>query len=236
MFTLKQVQKELLNRYNQNIELDVLEECVHIWDIDTVTTPEEMNRMFDETSLRKLYRGLKLKHGGYNQNIINEILKKTTYNKKNQPLENKLNTQQHEISDHIEAAQKLAHQTNPTKISTNNNVINIISKETVENNTKQPDTKQQPESNGYQKLVSKLSENVANKVSTQLLAYLKDGELLNSLEDIGSLKRDNEILSKQVKELLKVNASLEDKTFNLEIQNSSYKQIWKNLYFKTIND
>lgn len=237
MFTLKEVQTELLNRYNQSIELDALEEYVHIWDIDTVITPEENDEMFDESSVRKLYRGLKLKLGGYNQRIINEILSKTTYNKQSQPHEHKLiDEEQQEITDKMESAKKLAHQTNPTKTSVNNNVINIISKETVENNKKEPEPKSQPSSGGYQKLVTQLSDNVANKVASQLLAYLKDGELVNNLEDMGALKRDNEILSKQVKELLKVNAELEEKIFDVELKNSSYKKIWKNFYFKAINE
>lgn len=230
MFTLKEVQSELLNRYNQDIDLDVLEECVHIWDIEA-TELTENNKVFNESSLRKLYRGLKLKLSGYNEHIINEILSKTSYSKE-EAKKYQQPEQQKNISDE-ETVKKLSTQTNPNK--KNNNVINILSKETVENSSNKKETPQNNNQN-FGKLVNQLSDSVAKKVSSELIEFLKNSELTNNIEDMGSLKRDNEILSKQVKELLKVNTVLEDRLFKMELNNSSYKQIWKNFYFKTFEN
>lgn len=248
MFTLKEVKNELLKRYNQNIELDLLEKCIHIWEIVPAEKIAEDDGFYDESSIRKLYRGIKLKLNGYSENIISEILKKTSYKPNtddscdDEPL--KLHKQP-EITKKInteETEKAYTYQTNPSKPSTkkasDSNVIDIASREKkqqdeIDQTIEKTAEKNEPAPKNNSQAMAKLAESIAIKVTAEVVDFLKNDEFLEKLDDLGALKRDNEILSKQVTELIKVNSMLEEKVFDLELENRSYKRIWKSFYFRT---
>lgn len=265
MFTLNQIKEELTKRYNQDINLEMLEKCIHIWHIDPVKGDEEENVFFDESSLFKLYRGIKLQKEGYSDFVIPQILSKTTYKQTKNNNEAKISPKEHtqrKIEEKIQQLakeqkttdgtnveytkietnkpaieKKLVNQTNPAKVknkpSNINKVVEISSAKTtseIKENHSTEETETPAKNND--KIITKLSDYVSEKVSSNLLNYLKDNAFLDRLINLSTLKRDNEILSKQVDELLKANAELEEKVFELELETQSYKKIWKNIYFR----
>lgn len=240
MYTLTQVKDELYKRYNQDIDLSILEECVHIWDIDYDENKQNKPDIYDEGSIRKLYRGIKLKNNGYNEKIISEILSKTTYSGSENEQSTTINTEEKEKKKELvlrKIQSKLTGQTNPSKAEVSN-VIEIGTKERIEPaKTETTEAKEQAQESkpATDKVIDKMSDKVAKKVCLEILDFLRNDEFLNKLDNIGELKRDNEILSKQVKELIKVNEMLEDKVFQMELENRSFKKIWKNFYIKIFN-
>lgn len=238
MYTLIQVKDELLKRYNQDIDLDILEECVHIWDIDPSSDTQNEKDIFDEASIRKLYRGIKLKNNGYNEKIISEILSKTSGNAPEAEAQVAISPQEKELKKELvlrKIQSRLAGQTNPARAESSN-VIEISTREKLQPAQQQEITENtQPSQPANEKLIEKMSSKVAEKVCEEVLEYFKNDEFLAKLDKLGELKRDNEILSKQVKELIKVNQVLEDKIFQMELENRSFKQIWKNFYIKIFN-
>jgi hypothetical protein len=272
MFTLNQIKDELVKRYKEDIALEKLEEYLHIWKIEPLSSEDSNIQFFDENSVYKILRGIKLTKDGYNESIIPEILHPFNKNRKartmdqviSEKVERTINEMREEGQfENINTPDKLAAQgqkglkikvkadqpavTNPAKplrkIKKNDNVIKItsakantkeISEEILEE--KQPEKSKPPaketKGNNTLALVSKLSEKVSEKVSLSLIDYLKTEDFINNLINYSSLKRDNEILARQVQELLRVNSELEEKMFAQELEKQTFKKIWKNFYIK----
>ncbi|MEW5819175.1 MAG: hypothetical protein AB1782_03205 [Cyanobacteriota bacterium] len=242
MYTLNEVKKELKDRYNQNIELQLLEECIHIWNIEPVNNEDTQEEYYDDSTIRKLYRGIKLKLSGYSEAIISEILNKTAYKQDEKNIEETDNKVDEEHLK-IQLKEKFLNQTNPTKSTASSNVIDFNTRDKrtkyeleIETETVgKPENNPKESSHDKQKLINTISDTIAEKVSSEILNYFKDDEFLNKLDNLGELKRDNEILSKQVIELMKVNSHLEEKNFELELETKSFRQIWKKVYFKAFD-
>lgn len=195
MFTLGQIKEELLNRYNENVDLDYLENHIHIWNIENSTNDESDKVVFDEKSLTKIYQGIKLHKKGFNDNVIPILI--------NEPSQN--TPPEEYVRQKVESAIE----------QLKNNENNINKSITTTNST-----------NNLLNLTDKLSK----KVSNEIISFLKNDNFLDNLFSFAGLKRDNEILAKQVEELLTVNESLEQKVFLLELEKASYKKIWGNFY------
>jgi ribosomal protein S17 len=268
MFTLPQIKKELSRRYKQDIALDILENYIHIWNIEPAIKDK---MLYDENSLYKLSRGIKLTNDGFNENAITDIIntrkkengktKKTIDEYVYEKVEEAINILREEgnnndaeklksvlKSKNEEKQRKINYQTNPSRPVSKEmpatNVVKLnkekphqyISKDTQEDKStaERPsgEAKEKVSDSVINKLSDKISEKVSFSVVESLLDYFKAEEFLYRLGSFGSLRRDNEILSKQVEELIKANSMLEDKLFELEVKNRNYKRIWKNLYFK----
>lgn len=250
MYTLNQLKDELSKRYNQNVDLDILESCLHIWNIEPVNNSEQNKEFFDEVTLSKINRGLKLKQEGYCESVIPKILSKLTFKpkcecKQEVSLEEKViqkveeAIKQKEVEKNIAQEKKqeeLKNQTNPSKVVKQETKETQVVNSKPEKNSGKPkgtppnETEKQNPVN--HKMIDILSQSIADKVSLEILSYLQDGDLYEDLMKMSSLKRDNEILSKQVEELIRVNGDLENKVFSLELEISNYKKLWKNLYLK----
>lgn len=280
MYNLNQLKNELEKRYNHIIELDLLEKYIYIWNIEQEFFDEE-DEVFDETSIHKLHRGLKLQDDGFGNDKIPEILEKTSYiseNKKSvddyvyEKVEQTISKLREEgrlkINDDQIAGEELKeaiikkvrsreelfekenkktkYQTNPAKghniQESSAKVVKIRpaideikpeSDEKTELKAKkaEPKTEKAIKKPDNDKMIEKLSDKVSEKVASEILQYFQDDCFLEKIMSMGALKRDNEILSKQVAELINANSALEEKIFNTEFENKNFKKIWGKIFF-----
>lgn len=243
MFTLNEIKNELFNKYNQNVDIDILEKYIHIWNIEPINTGEDEDFIYDEKTVYNLHRGIKLTSNGFNETVVPDILKfktKKQQSETNNTIESSdiLTDPDANIFEKIKKPKdnKILNQTNPAKPE---RAVNISKKVTEITNAKSF-SKTEPKEECVKKVTSEkkpnaitiLSEKIAEKVSLDIFNYLQKDSFIDKITTIGTLKRDNEILSKQVQELLKANSDLEDKYFELELEKRSFKQLWKNFYIK----
>lgn len=80
--------------------------------------------------------------------------------------------------------------------------------------------------------VAFLADSIAKKITCDITDHLKETDFLNSAMEIGSLKRDNELLSKHIDTLVRDNKSLLKQIEDLKVANSKYKAVLGNVYIK----
>lgn len=80
--------------------------------------------------------------------------------------------------------------------------------------------------------VSFLADSIALKITTDITEHIKDADFVNSAMNVGGIKRDNEMMAKQISKLIEDNQNLAKRIEELEGENSSYKQMFGNWYLK----
>ncbi len=121
----------------------------------------------------------------------------------------------------------------------NNGIINPINAPSVRQNQ----IKAQHSGNGKNGLnnvtiditsetLSLLAESVAQKITGEITEKLKNSDLFEPIMDSAKLKRDNEILSKQVEQLIEENKKLIVRNNMLQKENAKFRHLVGNLYVK----
>lgn len=77
-----------------------------------------------------------------------------------------------------------------------------------------------------------LAQTIAQKITGDISGYLKKTDLLEEALNAGSFKRDNEILSEKLKEVLDDNKVLIKRIQELEKEKDSYLKVVANIYVK----
>jgi hypothetical protein len=77
-----------------------------------------------------------------------------------------------------------------------------------------------------------LAETIAHKITSDISDHLKDSDLLKSANDLGGMKRDNEILAKQVEKLIEENKNQAQKINELKTENDKFKPLFGSVYMK----
>lgn len=248
MFTLPELKNEILERYKEDVELEYLEKCIHIWQIEPVNPDEEDNYLFDEKTVHKIYRGIKLKNAGYNEKIIPVILNKTKRDAaKSLPTKITKRNVEKVIQEVMKEREKTKQPRESVKQPLTTKPVSApaqmdralpggekaktaIKELAQKAKTHEPPSK--PPSAKNQKAITDLSDKIAVKVSKDLLNYFEHNPLLEKLLDVGKLKRDNELLSQQVNELIGENNMLSTKNKHLEERVSGYKKLFGRIYIK----
>ena len=214
MFNRESILKSL-NAENYYIDKHSLDLFLEDWKIESIYEDENGLEFYDDLSLEKIKKGISLKAQGYSDEQI--ITKLSRIEAKIEKSEEELKPiQPIMVSDLLNNEQiSEIEENSSTEIITkeNSNIENI------------------PQGKSFTLDVSSqtlqmLAEAVAKKISDDI----KNSDFTSKLIEAGGYKKDNEILAKQVQELLEHNKELSQRIEQLESHES--KSFWARFWGK----
>lgn len=206
MFNREMILKSL-NSENYYIDKHSLDLFLEDWKIESIYEDEDGLEFYDDLALEKIKKGISLKAQGYSDEQI--ITKLSRMEAKVEKQEEVLQpVQPVMVSDLLEE-----NQTDNVQASTEVAVKEDVKPEPI------------PQGKSFTLDVSSqtlqmLAEAVAKKISDDIT----NSDMANKLIEAGGYKRDNEILAKQVQELLEHNKELSQRIEQLESHTS--KKFW----------
>lgn len=211
MFNRESILKSL-NTENYYIDKHSLDLFLEDWKIESIYEDEDGLEFYDDLALEKIKKGISLKAQGYSdEQIITKLSR---------------------MEAKVEKTPEPAQPVQPIMVSDLLNQQNGIveensSKDVVVQEEKAPEVIPQGKSftlDVSSQTLQMLAEAVAKKISDDIT----NSDMVNKLVEAGGYKRDNEILAKQVKELLEHNKELSQRIEQLESQpsRSFWDKIW----------
>lgn len=211
MFNRESILKSL-NTENYYIDKHSLDLFLEDWKIESIYEDEDGLEFYDDLALEKIKKGISLKAQGYSdEQIITKLSR---------------------MEAKVEKTPEPAQPVQPIMVSDLLNQQNGIveensSKDVVVQEEKAPEVIPQGKSftlDVSSQTLQMLAEAVAKKISDDIT----NSDMVNKLVEAGGYKRDNEILAKQVKELLEHNKELSHRIEQLESQpsRSFWNKIW----------
>ncbi len=214
MFNRESILKSL-NTENYYIDKHSLDLFLEDWKIESIYEDEDGLEFYDDLALEKIKKGISLKAQGYSdEQIITKLSR---------------------MEAKVERTPEPAQPVQPIMVS---DLLNQQNENTEEENSstevvvqdeKQPEVIPQGKSftlDVSSQTLQMLAEAVAKKISDDIT----NSDMVNKLVEAGGYKRDNEILAKQVKELLEHNKELSQRIEQLESQPS--KSFWNKIWNK----
>ena len=211
MFNRESILKSL-NTENYYIDKHSLDLFLEDWKIESIYEDEDGLEFYDDLALEKIKKGISLKAQGYSDEQIIT----------------KLSRMEAKVEKTPEPAQPMQ----PIMVSDllnqqNGTIEENPSTEVVVQEEKAPEVIPQGKSftlDVSSQTLQMLAEAVAKKISDDIT----NSDMVNKLVEAGGYKRDNEILAKQVKELLEHNKELSHRIEQLESQPSRtfWDKIW----------
>lgn len=214
MFNRESILKSL-NTENYYIDKHSLDLFLEDWKIESIYEDEDGLEFYDDLALEKIKKGISLKAQGYSdEQIITKLSR---------------------MEAKVEKTPEPAQPVQPIMVS---DLLNQQNENTEEENSstevvvqdeKQPEVIPQGKSftlDVSSQTLQMLAEAVAKKISDDIT----NSDMVNKLVEAGGYKRDNEILAKQVKELLEHNKELSQRIEQLESQPS--KSFWDKIWNK----
>ena len=198
-----------LNSENYYIDKHSLDLFLHDWKIDSIYEDEDGLEFYDDLSLEKVKKGISLKAQGYSDEQI--ITKLQRIEAKVEKKQSEQPVQPISVKDYI-------------SVPTESNVEMVEDDSTVTDIT--PKTEKSFTLDVTSKTLQMLAEAVAKKISDDIT----NSDLSNKLIEAGGYKRDNEILAKQIQELLEHNKELSARIEQLESHPS--RSFWKRFWSK----
>mgnify|MGYP004525133907 FL=1 len=212
MFNRESILKSL-NTENYYIDKHSLDLFLEDWKIESIYEDEDGLEFYDDLALEKIKKGISLKAQGYSdEQIITKLGRMEAKVEKTpepaQPVQpimvSDLLNQQNGNTEEENASTEVVVQdeTQPEVIPPGKSFTLDVSSQTLQ----------------------MLAEAVAKKISDDIT----NSDMVNKLVEAGGYKRDNEILAKQVKELLEHNKELSQRIEQLESQpsRSFWNKIW----------
>ncbi len=203
MFNRETILKNL-NAENYFIDKHSLSLFLNDWKIDSIYEDEDGLEFYDDLSLEKIKRGISLKAQGYTDEQIIAKLSK---------MEAKVEKKDDEPVQPIVVSDYLQPQNEPQNSSEEHTVTDLTPK--IEKSFTLDVTSQ---------TLQMLAEAVAKKISDDIT----NSDMATRLIEAGGYKKDNEILAKQVQELLQHNKELSERIEHLESHSS--KSFWKRFW------
>ena len=199
-----------LNTENYYIDKHSLDLFLEDWKIESIYEDDDGLEFYDDLALEKIKKGISLKAQGYSDEQIITKLGRMEAKVENCP-EQPQPIQPIMVSDLLHTEDKSTESTE------------VVAQE---ENSK-PDVIPQGKSftlDVSSQTLQMLAEAVAKKISDDIT----NSDMVNRLVEAGGYKRDNEILAKQIKELLEHNKELSQRIEQLESQpsRSFWAKIW----------
>ena len=211
MFNRESILKSL-NTENYYIDKHSLDLFLEDWKIESIYEDEDGLEFYDDLALEKIKKGISLKAQGYSDEQIIAKLGR--------------------MEAKVEKTPETAQPVQPIMVSDllnqqNGTVEETASTDVVVQEEKAPEIIPQGKSftlDVSSQTLQMLAEAVAKKISDDIT----NSDMVNKLVEAGGYKRDNEILAKQVKELLEHNKELSHRIEQLESQPSRnfWDKIW----------
>jgi len=210
MFNRESILKSL-NTENYYIDKHSLDLFLEDWRIESIYEDESGLEFYDELALEKIKRGISLKAQGYtDEQIVAKLAK---------------------IEARVEKYDEPPKPVQPVILDEKGEEIEGRLEEVANNLTVQEPEKAKPQAeilsqeksftlDVSSQTLQMLAEAVAKKISDDIT----NSNLTEKLIEAGGYKRDNEILAKQVKELIEHNKELSKRIEQLESQES--KSFW----------
>lgn len=204
MFNRETILKNL-NSENYYIDKHSLDLFLSDWKIDSIYEDDDGLEFYDDLALDKIKRGISLKAQGYSDEQIIPKLQRmeAKVERKEEPVEPIL------VKDYISVSEGAK-----PEIIEEEHVVTDLTPQ-VEKSFTLDVTSQ---------TLQMLAEAVAKKISDDIT----NSDMATRLIEAGGYKRDNEILAKQVQELLEHNKELSSRIEQLESQTS--KKFWKRFW------
>ena len=211
MFNRESILKSL-NTENYYIDKHSLDLFLEDWKIESIYEDEDGLEFYDDLALEKIKKGISLKAQGYSdEQIITKLSRMEAKVEKTpepaQPVQpimvrDLLNQQNGIVEENSSADVVVQEEKAPEVIPQGKSFTLDVSSQTLQ----------------------MLAEAVAKKISDDIT----NSDMVNKLVEAGGYKRDNEILAKQVKELLEHNKELSHRIEQLESQPSRtfWDKIW----------
>lgn len=175
-----------LNSENYYIDRRTLSTFISSWNIEAVYENEQKEEYYDDYAIEKIKKGINLKAQGFSDQQI------------------------------IRKLRNVENPNNETTVLENNNPIDLPSN--IENNElASTQTSNKPELRNLTldvttQTLQMLAESVAKKITEDI----KNSDMAEKLIEAGGYKKDNEILSQQVQELIDHNKKLSERIEQLE--------------------
>ena len=199
-----------LNAENYYIDKHSLDLFLNDWKIDSIYEDEDGLEFYDDLSLDKIKKGISLKSQGYSdEQIISKLQKMEAIPPKtSEPVEPIL------VKDYLEPAISEENNKNETDFTEEENIVTDLT----------PTIDKKFTLDVSSQTLQMLAEAVAKKISDDIT----NSDLSKKLIEAGGYKRDNEIMAKQIQELLEHNKELSDRITQLESNPSI--SIWKRIW------
>ena len=213
MFNRESILKSL-NTENYYIDKHSLDLFLEDWKIESIYEDEDGLELYDDLALEKIKKGISLKAQGYSDEQIITKLSRMEAKVEKTP-EPPQPVQPIMVSDLLNQQEEKAEENTSTDV--------VVQEE------KAPEVIPQGKSftlDVSSQTLQMLAEAVAKKISDDIT----NSDMVNRLVEAGGYKRDNEILAKQVKELLEHNKELSHRIEQLESQPS--KSFWNKIWGK----
>ena len=213
MFNRESILKSL-NTENYYIDKHSLDLFLEDWKIESIYEDEDGLEFYDDLALEKIKKGISLKAQGYSDEQIITKLSRMEAKVERTP-EPPQPVQPIMVSDLLNQQEEKAEENTSTDV--------VVQEE------KAPEVIPQGKSftlDVSSQTLQMLAEAVAKKISDDIT----NSDMVNRLVEAGGYKRDNEILAKQVKELLEHNKELSHRIEQLESQPS--KSFWNKIWGK----
>lgn len=213
MFNRESILKSL-NTENYYIDKHSLDLFLEDWKIESIYEDEDGLEFYDDLALEKIKKGISLKAQGYSDEQIITKLSRMEAKVEKTP-EPPQPVQPIMVSDLLNQQEEKAEENTSTEV--------------VAQEEKAPEVIPQGKSftlDVSSQTLQMLAEAVAKKISDDIT----NSDMVNRLVEAGGYKRDNEILAKQVKELLEHNKELSHRIEQLESQPS--KSFWNKIWGK----
>lgn len=200
MFNRETILKNL-NNENYYIDRHSLDLFLQDWKIDSIYEDEDGLEFYDDLSLEKVKKGISLKAQGFSdEQIITKLQKiEPKIEKREEPVQPIL------VKDYLSAPEEEVEEehivTDLTPQANKSFTLDVTSQ-----------------------TLQMLAEAVAKKISDDIT----NSDLATRLIEAGGYKRDNEILAKQVQELLNHNRELTERIEQLESHTS--KSFWGKIW------
>ena len=192
-----------LNAENYYIDKHSLDLFLNDWKIDSIYEDENGLEFFDDLSLDRIKKGISLKSQGYSdEQIISKLNKmEARVEKPAEPIQPIL------VKDYLQ---------------------NTVNEQKEEDEHIVTDLTPQAEKNFTLDVSSKTLQMLAEAVAKKISDDITNSDMATRLIEAGGYKRDNEIMAKQIHELLEHNKELSERIEQLESHpsRSFWKRIW----------
>ena len=223
MFNRESILKSL-NTENYYIDKHSLDLFLNDWKIDSIYEDESGLEFYDDLSLEKIKRGISLKAQGYSdEQIISKLQRmeaRVEKVSKEEPVQPIL------VKDYINVPQD-----EPVAEKEEEHIVTDLTPAPVEKCVPEESPIEMNSHKSFTLDVSSqtlqmLAEAVAKKISDDIT----NSDMATRLIEAGGYKRDNEILAKQVQELLEHNKELSSRIEQLESHTS--RNFWSRFWGK----
>ena len=210
MFNRETILKSL-NAENYYVDKHSLDLFLNDWKIDSIYEDESGLEFYDDLSVEKIKKGISLKAQGYSdEQIVSKLQRieaKVEKSYKEEPVE------QVEVKDYMSVPAEVS----PQVVENTSEEEHVIT-----------DLTPRPEKSFTLDVSSQTLQMLAEAVAKKISDDITNSDMATRLIEAGGYKRDNEIMAKQIQELLEHNKELSERIEQLESQpsRSFWKRIW----------